>query len=828
MKKQIFTHAGIIIALFALACAYLSPVLSGKAIKQSDIQKADAMAYQQRMEKQRTGTIPNWAEGMFSGMPGYQITGEPQTSVFQPLRDIAIMRHIGLERNIGVLFLYLLGFYVAMLAFGVSPWLALIGALGFGLGSYNIIIIEAGHITKAWAMSMMAPVVSGMVLTLRSAIDDTLEKRKRTQRVLWGSLLFTLSLILQISFNHIQITFYTAIACVFIGIAYLVYAIVRKRFVPFLLMVALLVVGAGLAFGCNARLLLVNEEYARYTMRGGNELTITASDMYGDQEPAEQNTSTGLDIDYAFSWSNGIGETYTLLVPGAMGGGSGEMVGKKSAFFKNFRTEQAPLYWGDQPFTSGPVYFGAILIMLFVVGMILVKGPERWWLLAATLLAIVLSWGKNWMGLNEWVFNNVPLYNKFRTPSMALVLANVCVAIMAVLALREVFSKDRDQKRVNRALYIGAGALTVFILGVLLLSSGFSYSGASDRQMEAQYGNQWSIIFSALAEDRAHLLKSDSWRSIIFILLAGGVLWFYNNEKLKKNAVAIGAVALLVLIDLWGVDRRYLNKNNFCDKRQLELRPDKYDYDIDEQAARYGDHDFRVFNMAVNTFNDSKPAAFHDQVGGYSAAKLSRYQNMIDFYLSRHINPKVLDMLNTRYVVQSSGGQAIVMRNPEALGNAWFVEEVKPVGSANEEITVLGQIDPAHTAVVDTALFAIDALTFAPDSGASIELVVEKNPSADLKKYTATCSSDRLAVFSEVYYKPDWFAYIDGEPAEYLRANYILRAMVIPAGTHEIVFRNEAPWLHKLDRVTLAISIATLLLMAGAVVLVYRRKKEMA
>lgn len=826
MKKNIFTHVGIIAGLLILTCAYMSPALSGKAIRQGDIQKGQAMSYQQLREKERTGTIPNWAEGMFSGMPGYHIATEPQHSVFQVLRNTIIMRHVGVEQSIGVLFLYLIAFYLAMLALGVSPWLAMIGALGFGLGSYNIIIIEAGHITKAWAMSMMAPIFAGMVLTFRSAIDKTLDKKKRTRRILWGVLLFTLALILQISFNHLQITYYTAIGCVVLGVAYLIYAIVKRRFPSFALMVGLLVVGAALAFGCNARLLLVNEEYAKYTMRGGNELTITPTDMYNDQEAAPENTSTGLDIDYAYSWSYGVGETYTLLVPGAMGGGSGEKVGKESAFYKNFHVDQAPLYWGDQPFTSGPVYFGAILLMLFVVGLMLVKGPERWWLLVATLIAIALSWGRHWMGLNEWVFNNLPLYNKFRTPSMALVLANACVAIMAVLALREVFSKDRDQKRVNRALYIGAGALTVFILGVLLLSSGFSYSGASDRQMEAQYGNQWSIIFSALAEDRAHLLKSDSWRSIIFILLAGGVLWLYNNEKLKQNAVAIGAVALLVLIDLWGVDRRYLNKDNFCEKRQLELRRDQWDYDIDQQAARYGDHDFRVFNLAVNTFNDSKPSAFHNQVGGYSAAKLSRYQNLIDFYLSRHINTEVLNMLNTRYIVQSMNGKAVVMRNPDALGNAWFVQQVETVGSANEEIVALGKINPATTAVVDTSKFSVETLAFSVDSTAVIALDETATPSADYKRYTSRSETEQLAVFSEIHYEPDWFAYIDGEPAEYIRANYVLRAMVIPAGNHVIEFKNEAPRLHRLDRVTLVISIFTLLLMAGTVVVLFRLKKD--
>ena len=824
MKKNIIIHLGIIMGLLALSCAYFSPALSGKAIRQGDIQKASAMSYQQRMEKERTGTTPNWAEGMFSGMPGYQITGEPQKSVFQPVRNVLIMRHIGLEKDIAVLFLYLIGFYVAMLAFGISPWLALVGAIGFGLGSYNIIIVEAGHITKAWAISMMAPIFAGMVLTFRSAIDKTLDKKSRARRVLWGVLLFTLALILQISFNHLQITYYTAIGCVVLGVAYLIYAIVKHSFPSFALKVGLLVVGAALAFGCNTRLLLVNEEYARYTMRGGNELTITPTDMYNDQEAAPQNTSTGLDINYAYSWSYGVGETYTLLVPGAIGGGSGEKVSKESAFYRAFHSDQAPLYWGDQPFTSGPVYFGAILILLFVMGLFLVKGPERWWLLAATVVGIVLSWGRHWMGLNGWLFENLPLYNKFRTPSMALVLSNACVAIMAVLAMKEMLNEKRDRKRVNLALYIGGGALCAVILGVMLLSGGFSYSGVSDEQMAAQYGNQWDMIFSILAEDRAHLLKSDSWRSLIFILLTGVTLWLYNNEKLKKASVAIAIVGVLVLIDLWGVDRRYLNKDNFCEKRQLELRRDQWDYDIDQQAEYYGDKNFRVFNLAVNTFNDSKPSAFHDQVGGYSAAKLSRYQNLIDFYLSRHINSEVLNMLNTRYIVQQMNGKAVVMRNPDALGKAWFVQQVQTVGNANEEIVALGKIDPATTAVVDTSKYRVASLAFRVDSTASIVLDETATPSADYKRYISKSETEQLAVFSEIHYEPDWFAYIDGEPAEYIRANYVLRAMVIPAGDHVIEFKNEAPRLHRLDRVTLAISIFTLLLMAGAVVLVYRKK----
>lgn len=825
MKKSFWIHAGVIVGLFAIACAYMAPALSGKAIRQGDIQKSAAMSYQQMKVKEATGHIPNWAPSMFSGMPGYQIATDQPHTVFQPLRNLLIMRPMGWERNIGVLFLYLLGFYVAMLAFGASPWLAAAGALAFGLGSYNIIIIEAGHITKAWAMSMMAPVLAGMYLTLSSATEADLDRQRRRRRVLWGSLLFTLSLILQISFNHIQITFYTALGCMAMGLAYLVYALLKRRFKSFLLKAGILAVGAVLAFGCNARLLLVNEEYARYTMRGGNELTVTPADLYGAENGGRraENTADGLDIDYAFNWSYGIGETYTLLVPGALGGGSGEKVSEESAFYKTFRSRQAPLYWGDQPFTSGPVYFGAVVILLFLMGLMVTKGPERWWLLGASLLAILLSWGHNLEGFNGWVFNHVPFYNKFRTPSMALVLANACMAIMAVLTLKAVFNPERDRKRVNVGLYVSTGVLTVLILGVLIASSGFSFSGASDAQMESQYGPQWGLIFSTLASDRAALLRSDSWRSLLFIVLGAAALWLYNNDKIKKTAPIIAVIAVLAVVDLWGVDRRYLNNDNFVEKRQLELRRDQWDYDLDEQAARYGDHDYRVLNLAVNTYNDSKPSAFHNQVGGYSAAKLSRYQNLIDFYLSGRIAPQVLNMLNTRYIVMQNGQ---VQRNPEALGNAWFVQEVTTVGSADEEILALNTLNPATTAVVDTSKWAVGSRQWNVDSSATIELVQEKPYNPDRLSYRSHSEHEQLAVFSEIHYEPDWFAYIDGKPAEYIRANYVLRAMVIPAGDHVIEFKNEAPRMHKLDTIGLVISIATLLAMAGAVVLVYRRNKN--
>ncbi len=822
LKRPWWIHAIIIASFAILSCIYFSPVLDGNIVIQGDIQKFEAMEYEQVQYAEYTGNdIPNWNSSMFSGMPGYQTAIEPQHSIFTPLKSILIGRPLGIERNIGVLFLYLLGFYIAMLAFGIDPWLALIGALAFALGSYNIIIIEAGHITKAWAISMVAPILGGLALTLRASESD-----KPWRNILWGSILFTLALGLQITFNHIQITFYTAMAALVMGASYLIVNIKNKTLKPFFISVLFLLLGAGLAFGSNARNLLVNEEYAKYTMRGGSDISVTPDDLYHDGEKSNaQTSSTGLNIDYAYQWSYGIGETYTLLVPGSFGGGSNEKVGEDSESYRQLRTQYAPLYWGDQPFTSGPMYFGAIVVFLFILGLFIVKGPERWWLLIATIIAIIMSWGRNLPGINQWLFDNLPLYNKFRTPSMALVLANVCMAIMAVLALKEIF-KNPDIKN-RRAIYWSAGITGGFIIICLVFKGLFPFSGSADQQMAAQYGEQWPMLQDIFIKDRMSLFVSDSWRSILFILAAAVVLWLACNDKLKQKGWLIAILAALAVVDLWSVDRRYLNENNFTNPSRLKLTQDRYDIEIDAQAQANDDEDYRVINFAVNTFNDSKPSAFHHQIGGYSAAKLRRYQDIIDFYIFHHINWKVLGMLNTRYIVAQNG---VVQRNPEALGNCWFVNEIQPVSNANEEILGLNSIDPANTAIVNTVEFDVDVqLPKGKESYDNSDAIVMEHQhpySPDHLKYTSHTSSERLAVFSEIYYAPDWRAYIDGKPAEYLRANYILRAMIVPAGDHVIEFKNEAPRMHKLDNLTLVISLITLLLIAGGITFYYIAEKR--
>ena len=828
MTKKVWIHVGMVVAMFAVACIYFSPVLSGKKMYQGDTQKFEAMVKETKDYHARTGEYALWNSAMFGGMPIYQVGGNPpMKSIMSPLRSVVNLDFIGLGRTIGVLFLYLIGFYLALVLLGCSPWLALLGALAFGLGSYNIIIVEAGHITKAWAMAMMAPIFAGMVLCLRKNKEYGSKKKDW----LWGGLLFTLALGLQLNFNHIQITFYTMIGAVLLGASHLVYAIKDKHLPKFAWGVGVLLLGCALAFACNARALIVSQQYAKQTMRGGNAITVTPEDLYHDSEPASISGKTsGLDIDYAFSWSYGVGETYTLLVPGAMGGGSGETVSTESASYKAFHQQQMPLYWGDQPFTSGPVYFGAIVVFLAIMGLILVKGPERWWLLLATILAIIMSWGRNFMPFNEWLFNNLPLYNKFRTPSMSLVLANVCMVLLAVLGLRQLFSKETLAKHKYLALYISGGITAAIILVGLLLSGGFSYSGVSDAQMAPQYGNQWEMIQSIFIQDRKALFVSDSWRSLLFVALAFAVLWFFvrrsDKGDGKKNTLAIVTAVVLMLltvIDLWGVDRRYVNDKNYVNEQQLKLKPDAWDFDIDQMAAQFGDEDYRVLNLATNTFNDSKPAAFHHQVGGYSAVKMRRYQDIIDFYLSRHINMNVLNMLNARYIVVQ-GGQ--VQRNSKALGNCWFVQDIKCVTNANEEILALNDFNPVTTAIINTEEFTLPTSESAIDSNDRIVMDHQRPYNPDHLKYISHSTDEQLAVFSEIYYEPDWRAYIDGKPAEYIRANYILRAMVIPAGDHVVEFRNEAPLFHKMNIVTILGSILLVVLAGGAIFLVYRKRKE--
>ena len=413
---------------------------------------------------------------------------------------------------------------------------------------------------------------------------------------------------------------------------------------------------------------------------------------------------------------------------------------------------------------------------------------------------------------------------------MSLVIANVTMVMMAVLALKVIFDKGNpvDKKKLNLGLYISTGVTAGFILLMMALSSNFSFSGAGDAQMAAQYGNQWDMIKDVLIKDRKALFMSDSWRSLILVLISATFLWLYINQKIKQSGIIIGVLACLVLFDLWGVDRRYLNDSNFISEKRLKLKPSQSDQILDQYAAQFKDEDYRVFDLSVNTFNDSYPSAFHHQIGGYHAAKLRRYQDIIDFYLSRHINPNVMNMLNARYVVmQGQNGQPMVQRNPQALGNAWFVNAYQLVDDPNAEILALNNFNPADTAIINKCFAAmVQGKNLERDSNSVIVMEHQKPYNPDYVVYKTKTNKEQLAVFSEVYYAPDWRAYIDGKPADYFRVNYILRAMVVPAGEHKIEFKNEAPLMHKLDKISVVFSLLFVLAVAGSLVWYYRKEKK--
>jgi hypothetical protein len=560
---------------------------------------------------------------------------------------------------------------------------------------------------------------------------------------------------------------------------YLVYAIREHTLPDYFKSSALLIVVAALAIAPEAGRLISTADYTKDTMRGGAVL---------QNNTEEEKTSSGLDIDYAFQWSYGKGETMTLLIPNFYGASSHYNIGTGSECYRLLQPtgqaaqfcKHAPAYWGDQSFTSGPVYAGAVVCFLFVLGLMIVKGPEKWWLLGATLLSFILSWGRHFP-LNEFLFHYLPLYNKFRTPSMALVIAEVTMAALGILAVKT-FLEQADRRRLLRPLYIAAGITGGLCLFYALLGGGvMSFSAPSD----ARY-RDFPELLAALTVDRRNLLISDAWRSFLFIALAAGALWFYL-KKPYKAVCAVGVLGVLIFIDLWTVDKRFINYDSFVPKKKtLEILPTAVDLQILEDR----DTNYRVFNLTGDPFNESRTSFFHKTIGGYSPAKLRRYQDIIEHHLSQNINPNVLNMLNTRYLIVQAQQGPQVQVNDRALGNAWFVDRLQWVNSPDEEIVALTDFNPAETAVIDVVwkekLAGWETLQHERDSSAVIRLTDYANPGNLF--YESRSTMPRLAVFSEVFYKT-WHAYIDGVEAPLIRVNYILRGLAVPAGEHRIEFR---------------------------------------
>lgn len=805
--KKIGPHVIVIVLFLLLDALYFSPVaFENKSLPQGDVQSAAGWGQDLRDYHQKTGEWDRWSNRMFGGMPHNYTYMEKEKNIFRP---IAKVMQLGLQGStMNVMFLYLLGFYFALIAMGYRRWLSFFGAIAFAFVSYNIVIIAAGHISKGLVMAMMAPALAGVILIYK-------------RNYLLGSLMTLLSVGLSVYFTHQQISYYMLLMFFLVAVVYFIYALKEKTVAGFFKSSALLLLLAGLAVGPALGHLIPKADYAKDSMRGGAVLT---------QHKDQSKEHTGLDIDYAYQWSYGVGETMTLLIPDFYGGSSNYDLGEDSEFYRTLdekagRTQaiqyasQAPTYWGKQPFTSGPVYAGAIVCLLFVLGFFIVDKKNKWWLLLTALLGVVLSWGKNFPLLNDFLFYHLPLYNKFRTPSMSLVLTNFAMVWMSVLTLKTMI-KAKDRSVFIKPLVISlsiVGGLSLFfaLFGGML----FDFSASSDTNFPA-----W--LRASLLHDRAQMLRHDAFRSLGYIFLGGVTVWALITKKIKPHYGLI-LLTLFTLVDLWSVDKRFLNNDDFTSKRSVENHVAS---PAVKQIMLDPDPDFRVWNGATNTFNESHTSYFVNTIGGYSPVKLRRTQDIIDFYLSGQPNQNILNMMNTKYFLMRTKQGEQVMRNPEAYGHAWFVDQVKLCATPDEEIRALGQINLKEEATVEkiwekdlvgVSLQTSDAV--ASEAKGTIELKDYVSPGHLV--YTSSNALTKLAVFPEVYYKT-WQATIDGKAAKVLRVNYNYRGLVVPSGQHTITFRCVDTVFDRASKWSLIFSIIDGLIILLLIVLLVRQYKQ--
>lgn len=783
-------HVLAVLCFIVLTTVYFKPIVfENKTLPQSDTISAIGMVKDATDFRKETGEFSGWSNGMFGGMPTTVAQSLPAFNVFDHINRIGAL---GFDYySAGIVLLCLLAAYLALLCLGCTVPLAVLGAISTAFVSYNFIILQVGHVTKAYAIGCMVPAIVGLYLFLKE------DKPWR------GALLLLLGAGMLVASHHIQIDYYTLLVMVCIWVVYGIYAVRDKKFLPFLKRTGGLAVIAVLAILPSAGNIFPAFEYSKDTMRGGQIL----------EQPADTKENAGLDIDYAFSWSQGKAETFTLLIPNFYGGSSHEALSDDAPLRKRYGLPQAPTYWGDQPFTSGPVYAGAIICFLFILGLLIVKGPEKWWILAGTVLGLILSWGRNLMAVNEFFFHYLPLYSKFRTPAMALVMVTTLMTLLAVLTLKQIFG-DPKPERYTKPLWYSAGITGGLCLMFALFGpSLFSFLSPNDAALTGQWP---ADAVESLRQTRAAMLKADAWRSFLLVAIGTGLIACYIGKKLKATPTLL-IMAGVILLDLWTIDRRYLNDSHFQKKQQAEIRPT----DIDLAIMQDPDPNYRVFNASTNTFNESLTSYFHKSIGGYSPVKLRRYQDIIDYHLSRKMNPKVLNMLNTKYFIVPSQAGGGVQLNEAALGNAWFVDSVQWVRTPNEEIEALYTFDPARTAVIHEEFRAFlpeDALAPASTGTDTVARPIRLTTyKPNYLAYHSDNARDGLAVFSEIYYPKEWKAYIDGQEVPHFRVNYILRGLWLPAGAHDIEFKHTPYHFTLWRRVANIGSMLVCLILAGAI-----------
>lgn len=804
--KQLFPHLLVILFFVIAALAYFSPVLQGKQIYQSDIVQYRGMAKQQNDFRETTGEETYWTDAAFGGMPTYQLGAKYPHNYIKQL-DLSLRF---LPRPADYLFLYFLGFYILMLVLRVDFKLAILGALAFGFSTYFIIILGVGHNAKAHAIAYMPLVLAGIILTFQ-------------KNYIYGFLLTTVAVALELVANHFQMTYYLLFIIICLGIAYFIDAFRKKMLPHFFKSTGILAVAALIGLGLNATNIMATKEYADTSTRGKSELTLNP-----DGTPKE--SGDGLDYEYITTYSYGKLESFNLLIPNLMGGGSGDALPANSeteeALLKlgvpagdaRQISNQIPAYWGDQPIVAAPAYIGAVVIFLAVLALFLIKGRLKWWCIAALILSLTLSWGRNFEGLTRFFIENVPLYNKFRAVSSIQVIIEMIVPILAVVGLHQFFNQVADKVKRRKALVYALSIVGgIIVLFLLLKNSLFDFANDYDEAIRDQLGLD---VYDAVRADRASLFYSDAIRSLIFVLISAGVLWFLLKERLKETA-AVVVLGLLIVIDLAGVDRRYVNNDDFISARLAEqpFQQNGADMQILED-----DGHFRVYDNTTDPFNSGRASYYHNALGGYHAAKPGRMNELNDHYISQG-DIGMLNMLNVRYIIgRSPNGGAVAQRNPFANGNAWLVENVMLAENADEEIRLLDSLDTKKTAVIHTDFAELLPLqNVARDSTARIELTSYQPNSL---KYSFNSTSDQLVVFSEAWYPEGWEATLDGAPAEYIRANYVLRAMIVPKGSHNIEFNFQPEVIQKGSRISLGSAVLLLLLMIGAFYFEFRKKSN--
>mgnify|MGYP000038252959 CR=1 FL=1 len=759
----VFTLASII---------YFHPVLKGQKLNQSDITQFRGMVKEINDYRADKKTEPYWTGASFSGMPAYQI------STYYPNDFVRLLDRTlrFLPRPADYTFLYFLSFFVLMMALKVNWRLAILGSLAFGFSTYLIIIFGAGHNAKAHAIAYMPLVLAGVLWVFQ-------------KRYILGFLVTGVAMALEIYTNHPQMTYYLGFCLLILGIVELINAIKEKVVPTFIKQSIIIIAAVLLGIGANSPRLMAMKEYADHSTRGKSELTI-------NPDGSKKQALKGLDKAYITEYSYAKLETFNLFIPRFMGGGTVDKLGENSNFYKTIEdkagkkvakeyAEQALTYWGDQTIVEAPAYIGAVVFFFFFLGIFLVKGRLKQWLVAATIFSVLMSWGRNFEGLTNFFIDYIPLYNKFRAVSSIQVIAELCIPVLAILGLKEFFSSTISSKEkkeaLKKALYVFSGLI---IVGFLLAHSFSTFEGLRD----AQY-NQLPGLVDAIIADRKSMLLMDSLRSIVLMLVSAGVLWMLLKNKLKQG-VTIIIITVFVLFDLISVNKKYINEDDFKTARKIE-KPFTAS-EADKYILQDKSH-FRVGNFSVNPINDGSTSYFHQSIGGYHAAKLGRYQELFDFQIAKN-NMQVLNMLNTKYfIIPTDKGQKQAQRNSKANGNAWFVKNVKVVDSANEEMLALDSINTKKEVVINRKelleIYNSNYKTkFQKDSTATINLV---NYDVTTLTYQSKTEKEQFAVFSEIYYKDGWNAYLDGKLQPHFRVNYVLRGMIIPAGKHKIEFKFE-------------------------------------